>query len=110
MRPPLTKDPRPTSQEGFELPTEEQLRLMITPEDVCCFEATQAGVDRLHLAGITAQLVVTSTPQQLASAITQLPDDPLVAQVRAHFRVWRRYAGGSVAVVPMSAVVCLFLT
>jgi len=92
-------DARPPSQEGFELPTEEQLRLMITPEDVCCFEATQAGVDRLHLAGITAQLVVTATPVQLASAITQLPADPLFAQVRARVRVWRRYAGGFLAVV-----------
>jgi hypothetical protein len=54
---------------------------MVTPEDVCCFEATQEGVDRLHMAGITAQLVVTATPAQLASAITQLPADPLYAQV-----------------------------
>lgn len=28
-------------QEGFELPSEEQLRRMVTPEDVCSFEATQ---------------------------------------------------------------------
>jgi transcription initiation factor TFIID subunit 1 len=39
-------------KEDFQLPSEEQLRKMVSPEDVCKYEAMLAGAQRLNDIGI----------------------------------------------------------
>eukprot|EP00850_Spirogloea_muscicola_P019470 SM000191S05219 [mRNA] locus=s191:109330:119214:+ [translate_table: standard] len=60
-------------RKGFRIPTEEELRRLVTPEQVCANEAMLAGLFRLQQMGISHLL----QPQPLAAAMHRLPDDAL---------------------------------
>ncbi|CAA6659835.1 unnamed protein product [Spirodela intermedia] len=52
----------------FHIPSEEELRRMVTPENVCCYESMQAGLYRLKQLGIGR----LTHPIGLSSAMNQL--------------------------------------
>ncbi|XP_062178664.1 transcription initiation factor TFIID subunit 1-like isoform X2 [Phragmites australis] len=64
----------------FRVPSEEELRRLLTPESVCCFESMQAGLYRLKRLGI----VKLTQPVGLASAMNQLPDEAIELAAASH--------------------------
>ncbi|XP_017241541.1 transcription initiation factor TFIID subunit 1 isoform X2 [Daucus carota subsp. sativus] len=65
---------------NFRIPLEEQLRRMVTPEDVCSYESMQAGLYRLKRLGITR----LTSPTGLSSAMNQLPDEAIALAAASH--------------------------
>ncbi|XP_003560349.1 transcription initiation factor TFIID subunit 1 isoform X2 [Brachypodium distachyon] len=64
----------------FRIPSEEELRRLLTPEMVCCHESMQAGQHRLKRLGIEK----LTQPVGLASAMNQLPDEAIELAAAAH--------------------------
>ncbi|XP_078435245.1 HAC13 protein (HAC13) isoform X2 [Wolffia australiana] len=64
----------------FHIPSEEELRRMVTPENVCCYESMQAGLYRLKQLGIGR----LTHPVGLSSAMNQLPDEAIALAAASH--------------------------
>lgn len=64
---------------NFRIPLEEELRRMVTPENVCAFESMQAGMYRLKRLGISM-----TNPADLSSAMNQLPDEAIALAAASH--------------------------
>ncbi|GMH03032.1 hypothetical protein Nepgr_004871 [Nepenthes gracilis] len=71
---------------NFHIPTEEELRRMVTPENVCTYESMQAGLYRLKRLGITRLAHLTGLTQlaALSSAMNQLPDEAIALAAASH--------------------------
>nr|GLL45533.1 transcription initiation factor TFIID subunit 1 isoform X1 [Ipomoea trifida] len=65
---------------SFRIPSEEELRRMVTPENVCAYESMQAGLYRLKRLGITR----LTQPTGLSSAMNQLPDEAIALAAASH--------------------------
>lgn len=65
---------------NFRIPSEEELRRMVTPENVCAYESMQAGLYRLKRLGIT-RLTLSAG---LSSAMNQLPDEAITLAAASH--------------------------
>ncbi|KAL0365199.1 UNVERIFIED_CONTAM: Transcription initiation factor TFIID subunit [Sesamum angustifolium] len=65
---------------NFRIPSEEELRRMVTPENVCAYESMQAGLYRLKRLGITR----LTHPTGLSSAMNQLPDEAIALAAASH--------------------------
>ncbi|KAK4491192.1 hypothetical protein RD792_001924 [Penstemon davidsonii] len=65
---------------SFRIPSEEELRRMMTPESVCAYESMQAGLYRLKRLGITR----LTLPTGLSSAMNQLPDEAITLAAASH--------------------------
>ncbi|KAL7157091.1 hypothetical protein ABFS83_02G054600 [Erythranthe nasuta] len=65
---------------NFQIPLEEELRRMVTPENVCAYESMQAGQYRLKRLGITRLI----NPSGLSSAMNQLPDEAIALAAASH--------------------------
>ncbi|KAJ1260110.1 hypothetical protein BS78_10G207000 [Paspalum vaginatum] len=81
----LKKDPKKghffwTQRPDFRVPSEEELRRLLTPENVCCYESMQAGLYRLKRLGI----VKLTQPVGLSSAMNQLPDEAIELAAASH--------------------------
>ena len=57
---------------GIDIPSEESLRQLVTPEAVCCYESMQAGRERLQEAGIMGVHLVNPKTNMM-TAVAQLP-------------------------------------
>ncbi|OEL16968.1 Transcription initiation factor TFIID subunit 1 [Dichanthelium oligosanthes] len=69
-----------TKRPDFRVPSEEELRRLLAPESVCCYESMQAGLYRLKQLGI----VNLTHPVGLVSAMNQLPDKVMDLSAAAH--------------------------
>ncbi|TVU08311.1 hypothetical protein EJB05_41711 [Eragrostis curvula] len=69
-----------TQRSDFRVPSEEELRRLLTPESVCCYESMQAGLYRLKRLGI----MKLTQPTGLASAMNQLPDEAIELAAASH--------------------------
>ncbi|XP_075494271.1 transcription initiation factor TFIID subunit 1-like [Primulina tabacum] len=65
---------------NFRIPSEEELRRMVTPENVCAYERMQAGLYRLKRLGISR----LTLPTGLSSAMNQLPDEAITLAAASH--------------------------
>ncbi|CAA0807360.1 Transcription initiation factor TFIID subunit 1 [Striga hermonthica] len=65
---------------NFRIPSEEELRRMVTPENVCAYESMLAGMYRLKRLGITR----LTNPSGLAPAMNQLPDEAIALAAASH--------------------------
>ncbi|RAL44831.1 hypothetical protein DM860_003590 [Cuscuta australis] len=65
---------------SFRIPSEEELRRMVTPESVCAYESMQAGLYRLKRLGITR----LTNPSGLSAAMNQLPDEAIALAAASH--------------------------
>ncbi|XP_058216351.1 transcription initiation factor TFIID subunit 1 isoform X2 [Rhododendron vialii] len=65
---------------NFRIPLEEELRRIVTPENVCAYESMQAGLYRLKRLGITR----LTHPTGLSSAMNQLPDEAIALAAASH--------------------------
>ncbi|XP_072996511.1 transcription initiation factor TFIID subunit 1 isoform X1 [Typha latifolia] len=64
----------------FRIPSEEELRRLLAPESVCCYESMQAGLHRLKRLGIQK----LTHPVGLSSAMNQLPDEAIALAAASH--------------------------
>ncbi|CAI9263453.1 unnamed protein product [Lactuca saligna] len=64
---------------NFRIPLEEELRIMVTLENVCAFESMLTGMYRLELLGINM-----THPCGLSSAMNQLPTKAIALVVASH--------------------------
>ncbi|KAH0465864.1 hypothetical protein IEQ34_005967 [Dendrobium chrysotoxum] len=64
----------------FRIPSEEELRRMLAPENVCSYESMQAGLYRLKRLGISR----LTHPIGLSSAMNQLPDEAITLAAASH--------------------------
>ncbi|KAI3686002.1 hypothetical protein L1987_79671 [Smallanthus sonchifolius] len=64
---------------NFRIPLEEELRRLVTPENVCAFESMLAGMYRLKRLGIGM-----THPAGLSSAMNQLPDEAIALAAASH--------------------------
>ncbi|CAD6336096.1 unnamed protein product [Miscanthus lutarioriparius] len=69
-----------TQRPDFRVPSEEELRRLLTPESVCCYESMQAGLYRLKRLGI----LKLTQPVGLASAMNRLPDEAIELAAASH--------------------------
>ncbi|TVU48820.1 hypothetical protein EJB05_00098 [Eragrostis curvula] len=69
-----------TQRSDFRVPSEEELRRLLNPESVCCYESMQAGLYRLKRLGI----MKLTQPVGLASAMNQLPDEAIELAAASH--------------------------
>nr|TKW29245.1 hypothetical protein SEVIR_3G383800v2 [Setaria viridis] len=69
-----------TQRPDFQVPSEEELRRLLAPESVCCYDSMQAGLYRLKKLGI----VNLTHPVGLASAMNQLPDEVMELSAAAN--------------------------
>ncbi|PHT96896.1 Transcription initiation factor TFIID subunit 1 [Capsicum chinense] len=65
---------------NFRIPSEEELRRMVSPESVCAYESMQAGLHRLKRLGITR----LTHPTGLSAAMNQLPDEAIALAAASH--------------------------
>ncbi|KAK6916163.1 Transcription initiation factor TFIID subunit 1, histone acetyltransferase domain [Dillenia turbinata] len=65
---------------NFRIPLEEELRRMVSPENVCAYESMQAGLYRLKRLGITKLI----QPGGLSYAMNQLPDEAIALAAASH--------------------------
>ncbi|XP_057815094.2 transcription initiation factor TFIID subunit 1 [Cryptomeria japonica] len=65
---------------NFRIPSEEELRRMVTPENVCAYESMQAGLHHLKRLGINKLTMASG----LASAMNQLPDEAIALAAASH--------------------------
>ncbi|KAJ0802641.1 putative cryptochrome/DNA photolyase, FAD-binding domain-like superfamily [Helianthus annuus] len=61
------------------IPLEEELRRLVTPENVCAYESMLAGMYRLKRLGISL-----NHPASLSSAMNQLPDEAIALAAASH--------------------------
>ncbi|KAJ0089663.1 hypothetical protein Patl1_13830 [Pistacia atlantica] len=64
----------------FQIPSEGDLRKLVSPEHVCAYESMLAGLYRLKHSGIT-QLTL---PASISSAMSQLPDEAIALAAASH--------------------------
>ncbi|KAJ0920891.1 putative chromatin remodeler Bromodomain family [Helianthus annuus] len=64
---------------NFRIPLEEELRRLVTPENVCAYESMLAGMYRLKRLGISM-----THPAGLSSAMNQLPDEAIALAAASH--------------------------
>ncbi|KAI7727627.1 hypothetical protein M8C21_003418 [Ambrosia artemisiifolia] len=64
---------------NFRIPLEEELRRLVTPENVCAFESMLAGMYRLKRLGISM-----THPAGISSAMNQLPDEAIALAAASH--------------------------
>ncbi|KAI3777007.1 hypothetical protein L1987_46800 [Smallanthus sonchifolius] len=64
---------------NFRIPLEEELRRLVTPENVCAFESMLAGMYRLKRLGISM-----THPAGLSSAMNQLPAEAIALAAASH--------------------------
>lgn len=64
----------------FRIPSEEELRRMVTPENVCTYESMLAGMHHLKRLGINRLTAASG----LASAMSQLPDEAIALAAASH--------------------------
>ncbi|KAK0584305.1 hypothetical protein LWI29_010917 [Acer saccharum] len=64
----------------FNIPSEGDLRRLVSPEHVCAYESMLAGLYRLKHLGIT-QLTL---PASISSAMNQLPDEAIALAAASH--------------------------
>ncbi|KAK6945794.1 TAFII-230 TBP-binding [Dillenia turbinata] len=65
---------------NFRIPLEEELRRMVSPENVCAYESMQAGLYRLKRLGISKLIQLGG----LSSAMNQLPDEAIALAAASH--------------------------
>ncbi|XP_015082118.1 transcription initiation factor TFIID subunit 1 isoform X2 [Solanum pennellii] len=65
---------------NFRIPSEEELRRLVSPESVCAYESMQAGLYRLKRLGITR----LTHPTGLSAAMNQLPDEAIALAAASH--------------------------
>ncbi|KAK1259317.1 Transcription initiation factor TFIID subunit 1 [Acorus gramineus] len=65
---------------NFHPPSEEELRRMVTPENVCCYESMQAGLYRLKHLGISR----LTHPTNLSYAMDHLPNKAIMLAAASH--------------------------
>ncbi|KAL6847303.1 hypothetical protein ACP4OV_023156 [Aristida adscensionis] len=71
-----------TKRPDFQIPLEEELRKLLSPESICCYQSMQAGQYRLKRLGI----LNLTQPIGLASAMNQLPDEAIELAAAAHIQ------------------------
>ncbi|KAJ6289936.1 hypothetical protein OIU78_025791 [Salix suchowensis] len=64
----------------FIIPSEEELKKMVLPENVCAYESMQAGLYRLKHLGITR----LTLPASVSTATSQLPDEAIALAAASH--------------------------
>ncbi|KAJ8464978.1 hypothetical protein OPV22_027530 [Ensete ventricosum] len=64
----------------FRIPSEEELRRILSPENVCSYESMQAGLYRLKQLGISR----LTHPVGLSAAMNQLPDEAIALAAASH--------------------------
>ncbi|KAH0988884.1 hypothetical protein GBA52_000367 [Prunus armeniaca] len=64
---------------NFRIFSEDELRNMVKPEEVCAYESMQAGLYRLKHLGITE-----THPSAISSAMSRLPDDAITLAAASH--------------------------
>ncbi|KAJ8768872.1 hypothetical protein K2173_023867 [Erythroxylum novogranatense] len=64
----------------FIIPSEEELKKMVLPENVCACESMQAGLYRLKHLGITR----LTLPTNVSTAMSQLPDEAIALAAASH--------------------------
>ncbi|XP_061947011.1 transcription initiation factor TFIID subunit 1-like isoform X5 [Populus nigra] len=64
----------------FIIPSEEELKKMVLPENVCAYESMQAGLYRLKHLGITR----LTLPASVSTAMSQLPDEAIALAAASH--------------------------
>ncbi|EPS70477.1 hypothetical protein M569_04282, partial [Genlisea aurea] len=67
-------------KQNFRIPSEEELRRMVTPEHVCAYESMLAGLYRLKRLGITGLM----HPTGISSAMNQLPGEAITLATASH--------------------------
>lgn len=65
---------------NFRIPSEEELRRMVTPEMVCTYESMQAGLHHLKRMGV--QKLTQSSG--LSGAMNMLPDEAITLAAASH--------------------------
>ncbi|XP_059653266.1 transcription initiation factor TFIID subunit 1-like isoform X2 [Cornus florida] len=65
---------------NFRIPLEEELRRMVSPENVCAYESMHAGLYRLKRLGF----IRLTHPHGLSSAMNQLPDEAIALAAASH--------------------------
>ncbi|XP_062077035.1 transcription initiation factor TFIID subunit 1 isoform X2 [Humulus lupulus] len=63
----------------FRIFSEDELRNMVKPEEVCAYESMQAGLYRLKHLGITE-----THPNAISSAMSRLPDEAIALAAASH--------------------------
>ncbi|EEF39713.1 transcription initiation factor tfiid, putative [Ricinus communis] len=69
-----------SKKRDFIIPSEEELKKMVLPENVCAYESMQAGLYRLKHLGITRLTLPTS----VSTAMSQLPDEAIALAAASH--------------------------
>ncbi|XP_030510731.2 transcription initiation factor TFIID subunit 1 isoform X2 [Cannabis sativa] len=64
---------------NFRIFSEDELRNMVKPEEVCAYESMQAGLYRLKHLGITE-----THPNAISSAMSRLPDEAIALAAASH--------------------------
>ncbi|XP_004288581.1 PREDICTED: transcription initiation factor TFIID subunit 1 isoform X1 [Fragaria vesca subsp. vesca] len=64
---------------NFRIFSEDELRNMVKPEEVCAYESMQAGLYRLKHLGITE-----THPSAITSAMSRLPDEAITLAAASH--------------------------
>ncbi|XP_024386328.1 transcription initiation factor TFIID subunit 1 isoform X4 [Physcomitrium patens] len=65
---------------NFRIPSEEEMRRLVTPENVCTYESMQAGLHHLKRMGVHK----LTQPSGLAAAMNQLPDEAITLAAASH--------------------------
>ncbi|BFI36879.1 hypothetical protein MARPO_0010s0177 [Marchantia polymorpha] len=65
---------------NFRIPSEEELRRMVTPEMVCTYESMQAGLHHLKRMGVQK----LTQPSGLSAAMNMLPDEAITLAAASH--------------------------
>ncbi|KAL3694992.1 hypothetical protein R1sor_008643 [Riccia sorocarpa] len=65
---------------NFRIPSEEELRRMVTPEMVCTYESMQAGLHHLKRMGVQK----LTQPAGLSGAMNMLPDEAITLAAASH--------------------------
>ncbi|XP_065874300.1 transcription initiation factor TFIID subunit 1 isoform X2 [Euphorbia lathyris] len=69
-----------SKKHDFIIPSEEDLKKLVLPENVCAYESMQAGLYRLKHLGITKLTLPTS----VSTAMSQLPDEAIALAAASH--------------------------
>ncbi|KAM1575392.1 transcription initiation factor TFIID subunit 1 [Malus sylvestris] len=64
---------------NFRILSEDELRNLVKPEEVCAYESMQAGLYRLKHLGITE-----THPSAISSAMSRLPDEAITLAAASH--------------------------
>ncbi|XP_020534043.1 transcription initiation factor TFIID subunit 1 isoform X2 [Jatropha curcas] len=69
-----------SKKRDFIIPSEEDLKKLVLPENVCAYESMQAGLYRLKHLGITR----LTNPTNVSTAMSQLPDEAIALAAASH--------------------------